>query len=178
MEEVVRKKEIVDLAPGLRRMLESAGLFLLKERLPPKIWGMFLMLCILPAVLMPALSLILPAEYVSPTRFLGLPLLTWGETAVGWIALGGTSVGLVSVGGLAVGGVAFGGVSVGVISLGGMAFGFLMAVAGLAVGYYSFGGMSIGAFAYSGKKKAKGYYVAQGGHSETLWGPGEAQDHL
>jgi hypothetical protein len=131
-----------------------------------------------------------PGEYASARTALGLPLLAWGVEPRGWVAIGalpvgvvalggqptgvlafgGIPLGVVSFGGVAVGLLALGGVPFGLIAIGGLAFGLVATVGGAAIGYYSLGGLSVGAFAYAGGGVARGYYVAQGGQSERLWG--------
>jgi len=117
---------------------------------------------------------LLPHEYVSETRFLGLPLVCCGDIAIGWFAFGGMAVGFVAFGGVSVGAISLGGGALGVISLGGLAIGLVAALGGGSIGYYAFGGGSVGAFAYAGCGVAKGYYVAEGGQRERLWGEQEA----
>lgn len=110
-------------------------------------------------------------EYISPWRFLGLPLLhirtgrSSGEKlrpAVGWIAIGDLAIGgILAVGGFAVGGVAIGGFSIGLIAMGGGSLG-IVAFAGVGIGLYAAtGGLAIGYLAHGGC--ALGWHGAEGG---------------
>jgi RNA polymerase sigma factor (sigma-70 family) len=95
----------------------------------------------------------LPAEYVSPLRLLGLPLLhvQFGRTAAGkaavargWIAFGNVAFGvLFAAGGIAVGGISVGGLAFGLLSLGGLAIG-AVTFGGWAVGWLAGGGFALG----------------------------------
>jgi RNA polymerase sigma factor (sigma-70 family) len=110
-------------------------------------------------------------EYISPWRFLGLPLLhirtgrPSGEKlrpAVGWIAIGDLAIGVIlAVGGFAVGGVAIGGFSIGLIAMGGGSLG-IVAFAGVGIGLYAAtGGLAVGYLAHGGC--ALGWHGAEGG---------------
>jgi len=110
-------------------------------------------------------------EYISPWKFLGLPLLhiRTGRVrgarlrpAIGWIAIGDVAIGvLLSVGGLAVGGLSIGGFSIGLIAMGGVSLG-AVAFAGIALGVYAAtGGLAIGYLAHGGC--ALGWHAAEGG---------------
>lgn len=110
-------------------------------------------------------------EYISPWKFLGLPLLHIRtgrphgaklRPAIGWIAIGDVAIGiLLSVGGFAVGGIGIGGFSIGLVAMGGVSLG-AVAFAGIAIGFYgAVGGLAIGYFAYGGC--ALGWHIAEGG---------------
>lgn len=110
-------------------------------------------------------------EYISPWKFLGLPLLhirsgrPYGaklQPAIGWIAIGDVAIGvLLSVGGFAVGGIAIGGFSAGLVAMGGVALGG-GAFAGIALGLYAAtGGLAIGYLAHGAC--ALGWHAAEGG---------------
>ncbi|EDY21337.1 RNA polymerase, sigma-24 subunit, ECF subfamily [Chthoniobacter flavus Ellin428] len=110
-------------------------------------------------------------EYISPWKFLGLPLLhirtgrpygTKLRPAIGWIAIGDVAIGvLLSIGGFAVGGISIGGFSLGLMAMGGVSLG-AVAFAGLAIGLYgATGGLAIGYFAHGGT--ALGWHAAEGG---------------
>jgi len=118
-------------------------------------------------------------SYESPTQIAGLPLLSYGSTAKGVIAIGGKATGIVAIGGLAIGAVAIGGLAIGGISLGGlsialMAFGGLAlgwrAIGGLAIGQAALGGLAIGKYAYAGIGVAYGALEASGRQKEHLIG--------
>ena len=118
-------------------------------------------------------------SYSSPTQFAGLPLLSYGPTAKGIVAIGGRATGVVAVGGLAVGVVAIGGLAIGGIGIGGaslalFAFGGLAlgwrAIGGLAIGEAALGGLAIGKYAYAGKGVAYGSLEASGRQGEHLIG--------
>lgn len=99
-----------------------------------------------------------PYEYVSKTRFLGLPLVhvkfsrftrTPG-VAKGIIAIGDVALGVVSIGGFALGLFSLGGLSLGLLlALGGLALGGF-ALGGAAIGFVAFGGAAIGVYAFGG----------------------------
>ena len=110
-------------------------------------------------------------EYISPWKFLGLPLLhirsgrPYGaklRPAVGWIAIGDVAIGvLFSVGGFAIGGIAIGGFSLGLAAMGGVALGGF-SFAGIALGLYAAtGGLAIGYLAHGAC--ALGWHAAEGG---------------
>jgi len=110
-------------------------------------------------------------EYVSPWKFLGLPLLHIRSgrphgaklrPAIGWIAIGDVAIGvLLSIGGFAVGGIGIGGFSLGLVAMGGVSLG-AVAFAGIAIGLYgAIGGLAIGYLAYGGC--AIGWQLAEGG---------------
>lgn len=118
-------------------------------------------------------------SYSSPTRIAGLPVLSYGSTAKGIVAIGGRATGVVAVGGLAIGVIAIGGLAVGGISLGGATLAFLAlgglavgwrAIGGLAVGDAALGGLAIGKYAYAGKGVAYGSVEASGRQKEHLIG--------
>ena len=118
-------------------------------------------------------------SYSSPAQFAGLPLLSYGATAKGIIAIGGKATGVVAVGGLAIGavaigglalgGISFGGATLAVFSFGGLAIGW-RAIGGLAVGEAALGGLAIGKYAYAGKGVAYGSVEASGRQKEHLFG--------
>ena len=110
-------------------------------------------------------------EYISPWRFLGLPLIhirtgrpsgSKLHPAIGWIAVGDMAIGvLLSVGGLAFGGISIGGFSFGLFAIGGAALG-AVSWAGLAIGLYAAtGGLAIGYLAHGAI--ALGWHAANGG---------------
>lgn len=117
--------------------------------------------------------------YVSQTQIAGLPILSYGTTAKGVIAIGGKATGIVAIGGLAIGVVAMGGLAGGLVSLGGvsvalLAFGGLAlgwrAVGGMAIGQAALGGLAIGKYAYAGNGVAYGFAEASGRQKEQLLG--------
>ena len=117
--------------------------------------------------------------YESPVRLGGLPLIAYGETPQGVIAVGGHATGLIAIGGIAVGVIAVGGITLGAIALSGLSMGILAlgggalgwwALGGGAVGYYAFGGLAVGGYAYAGNGVALGYYEASGRQKERLLG--------
>jgi RNA polymerase sigma factor (sigma-70 family) len=110
-------------------------------------------------------------EYISPWRFLGLPLIhirtgrpsgSKLRPAVGWIAIGDLAIGvLFSMGGLAIGGISMGGLSLGLFAAGGAALG-AVSWAGLAIGLYAAtGGLAVGYLAHGAI--ALGWHAAGGG---------------
>jgi RNA polymerase sigma factor (sigma-70 family) len=110
-------------------------------------------------------------EYVSPWKFLGLPILhirtgrpygTPLRPAIGWIAIGDVSIGvLVSIGGFAVGGISIGGLSLGLFAMGGASLG-VIAFAGLALGLWAAtGGLAVAYLAHGGWAIA--WHAAEGG---------------
>lgn len=110
-------------------------------------------------------------EYISPWKFLRLPLLhvrtgrPYGaplRPAIGWIAIGDLSIGvLVSIGGFAVGGFSVGGLSLGLFAVGGASLG-VVAFAGVALGLWAAtGGLAIGYLAHGGCALA--WHAAEGG---------------
>ena len=130
-------------------------------------------------------------RYESPTRVLGLPLLSIatgpdaegkmgrakgyiavGDVATGVFALGGIARGVVAMGGIAVGGVTFGGLSIGTFAaFGGGAIALLgSSLGGFSVGLMANGGLAVGALAQGGL--AIGWLArgdqAQGVHAWTL----------
>jgi hypothetical protein len=118
-------------------------------------------------------------SYSSPTQIAGLPLLSYGASAKGIIAIGGRATGVIAVGGLAIGVVALGGLAIGAISLGGgslavLALGGLAigwrAIGGLAIGDAALGGLAIGKYAYAGNGVAYGSIEASGRQKEQLIG--------
>lgn len=106
--------------------------------------------------------------YVSPWRFLGLPLFAYGiggldvgayrsRIACGWIAIGDLAISpLLAIGGIAIAPLSLGGVTVGLLSLSlaGLAFG------GVAVGSLAFGWIAFGAVAVGWKAAAGGTALA------------------
>lgn len=116
-------------------------------------------------------------SYASPTQIAGMPLLSYGSTAKGVIAVGGHATGIVAVGGLAIGVVAIGGLAIGPVALGGLSLA-LVAVAGLAIGWRAIGalaigdaalgGLAIGKYAYAGNGVAFGLLEASGRQKEQL----------
>jgi RNA polymerase sigma factor (sigma-70 family) len=110
-------------------------------------------------------------EYISPWRFLGLPLVhirtgrphgSKLRPAMGWIAIGDLAIGvLVSIGGMAFGGISIGGFSIGLIAMGGASLG-AVAFAGVGLGLYAAtGGLAIGYLAHGAC--ALGWHAAEGG---------------
>ncbi|MGB9432955.1 MAG: hypothetical protein WBQ89_11985 [Candidatus Acidiferrum sp.] len=117
--------------------------------------------------------------YSSATQIAGFPLLSYGSTAKGIIAIGGRATGVIAVGGLAIGVVAIGGIAVGGLALGGASFALLAlgglamgwrAIGGLAVGDAALGGFAIGKYAYAGNGVAYGLLEASGRQKEHLRG--------
>ena len=117
--------------------------------------------------------------YASPAQIAGFPLLSYGSTAKGIIAVGGKATGIVAIGGLAFGIVAIGGLAVGAVSLGGLSIAFLAlgglavgwrAIGGFAVGQAALGGLAIGKYAYAGNGVAYGSLEASGRQKEHLIG--------
>jgi len=118
-------------------------------------------------------------SYSSPTQIAGLPLVSYGSTAKGIIAIGGQATGIIAVGGLAIGvvalgglalgGVALGGASLSLLALGGLALGW-RAIGGLAIGHAALGGLAIGKYAYAGNGVAYGSSEASGRQKEQLIG--------
>ncbi len=117
--------------------------------------------------------------YASPIHVAGLPLLSYGTTAKGIVAIGGKATGIVAIGGLAVGVLAMGGLALGVVSLGGVSLALLAfggfalgwrAVGGMAVGQAALGGLAIGKYAYAGNGVAYGTAEASGRQKEQLLG--------
>jgi hypothetical protein len=118
-------------------------------------------------------------SYSSPTQIAGLPLVSYGSTARGIIAIGGQATGIIAVGGLAIGvvalgglalgGVALGGASLSLLALGGLALGW-RAIGGLAIGHAALGGLAIGKYAYAGNGVAYGSSEASGRQKEQLIG--------
>jgi hypothetical protein len=116
-------------------------------------------------------------SYSSPAQIAGMPLLSYGSTAKGVIAVGGRAAGIVAVGGLAIGVVAVGGLAIGAVGFGGVSLA-LVAVAGLAVGWRAIGalaigeaalgGLAIGKYAYAGNGVAYGSLEASGRQKEQL----------
>jgi hypothetical protein len=116
-------------------------------------------------------------SYASPAQIAGLPLVSYGSTAkgiiaiggraTGVIAVGGLAVGVVAIGGLALGGVALGGASLAIFALGGLALGW-RAIGGLAIGDAALGGLAIGKYAYAGNGVAYGSLEASGRQKEHL----------
>ena len=116
-------------------------------------------------------------SYSSPTRIAGAPLVSYGSSArgviaiggraTGIVAVGGLAIGVVAIGGLAVGGVALGGASLAVLAIGGVALGW-RAVGGLAIGEAALGGVAVGKYAYAGGGVAYGSLEASGRQKEKL----------
>lgn len=116
-------------------------------------------------------------SYSSPRQVAGLPLLSYGPSATGIIAIGGRATGIVAVGGLAIGVVAIGGLALGGVSIGGVSLAFLAigglaigwrAIGALAIGDAALGGLAIGRYAYAGKGIAYGSLEASGRQKEHL----------
>ena len=116
-------------------------------------------------------------SYSSPTQIAGLPLLSYGSTAQGIIAIGGRATGVIAVGGLAIGVVAIGGLTLGGISLGGASFA-LFALGGLAIGWRSIGGLAIGDAALGGLAIGKYAYAGNGVAYGSLEASGRQKEHL
>ncbi len=118
-------------------------------------------------------------SYSSLTHLAGLPLLSYGATAkgiiaiggraVGVIAVGGVAIGVVALGGLAIGAVAFGGGCIALVAIGGLAIGW-RALGALAIGDAALGGLAIGKYAYAGHGVAYGSAEASGRQKEKLVG--------
>jgi hypothetical protein len=116
-------------------------------------------------------------SYVSQTQIAGMPLVSYGSSARGVIAIGGRAMGIVAVGGLAMGivaiggvalgGLALGGVSLAVFALGAIALGW-RAVGALAIGDAALGAVAIGKYAYAGGGVAYGALEASGRQQEKL----------
>ena len=116
-------------------------------------------------------------SYSSPTQIAGMPLLSYGSTArgviavggraTGILAVGGLAIGIVAIGGLAIGAVGFGGVSLALVALAGVAIGW-RAIGGLAMGDAALGGLAIGKYAYAGNGVAYGSLEASGRQKEQL----------
>jgi hypothetical protein len=118
-------------------------------------------------------------SYSSPTQIVGLPLLSYGASAKGIIAIGGRATGVIAIGGLAIGVVALGGLAIGGFALGGVSLAFLAlggfaigwrAIGGLAIGEAALGGLAIGKYAYAGNGVAYGSIEASGRQKEQLIG--------
>jgi hypothetical protein len=117
------------------------------------------------------------SSYSSPTQIAGMPLLSYGSSAKGVIAVGGRATGIVAVGGLAIGVVAIGGLAIGAIGFGGISLA-LLALAGVAIGWRAIGalaigdaalgGLAIGKYAYAGTGVAYGSLEASGRQKEQL----------
>lgn len=110
-------------------------------------------------------------RYESPTRVLGLPLLSIAlgideegriGRAKGYVAVGDIATGVFAFGGLARGVVAFGGVSLGIVTFGGLSIGTLAAFGGGAVALLgsAMGGFAAGLVAAGGAAIG---VIAQGG---------------
>jgi RNA polymerase sigma factor (sigma-70 family) len=110
-------------------------------------------------------------EYISPWKFLGLPLVHIRSgrpigvklrPAIGWIAIGDAAIGgLFALGATAIAPISIGGASVGIITAGGASLGVL-ALAGLAIGIYgATGSLAIGYLAHGAC--ALGWHAAEGG---------------
>lgn len=115
----------------------------------------------------------------SAARIAGLPLVSYGSAARGFIAIGGRATGFIAIGGLAAGFVAIGGLAAGVISFGGLSVGVFAAaglalgwraLGGLAIGQAALGGFAIGKYAYAGNGIAYGTAEASGRQREELIG--------
>jgi len=116
-------------------------------------------------------------SYSSPMQFAGLPLLSYGSTAKGIIAIGGKATGVVAVGGLAIGVLAIGGLALGGISLGGASLA-LFALGGLAIGWRAIGGVAIGEAALGGLAIGKYAYAGHGVAYGSLEASGRQKEHL
>ncbi|HUN62501.1 MAG TPA: hypothetical protein VMU53_10945 [Candidatus Sulfotelmatobacter sp.] len=116
-------------------------------------------------------------SYSSPAQIAGIPLLSYGSTAkgviavgrraTGIVAVGGLAIGVVAIGGLAIGALGFGGVSLAVVAMAGLAIGW-RAVGALAIGDAALGGLAIGKYAYAGNGVAYGSLEASGRQKEHL----------
>jgi len=115
--------------------------------------------------------------YISSTQIAGLPLLSYGSTAKGIIAIGGKATGVVAIGGLAIGVVAIGGLAVGAVSLGGLSLA-LFALGGLALGWRALGGLAIGEAALGGCAVGKYAYAGNGVAYGSLEASGRQKEHL
>jgi hypothetical protein len=118
-------------------------------------------------------------SYNSQTQIAGLPVLSIGPYAHGFVAYGGVATGIIAIGGLTAGVIAFGGLSVGVFAFGGLSAGVVAvagvaigwrAIGGLAIGNAAVGGLAIGRYAYAGNGVALGRDEAGGKQKESLFG--------
>lgn len=98
-------------------------------------------------------------EYISPERFLGLPVVHVVKTifnedggvrfALGWVAIGPLAAGPVAVGYLAIGVVSLGLIGVGAISIGIFVIGIGIAAANVALSFgLAFGNVAVGGKAF------------------------------
>lgn len=116
-------------------------------------------------------------SYVSSTRIAGLPLISYGASAHGVIAIGIRATGVIALGALAAGVVAIGGITVGVIPIGGVSLG-IFALAGVAVGWRALGGLAIGRAALGGVAVGKYAYAGNGVAYGSVEASGRQKEHL
>jgi hypothetical protein len=116
-------------------------------------------------------------SYSSPTLIAGMPVLSYGTTAKGIIAVGGRATGIVAIGGLAIGVVAIGGLAIGAVGLGGVSLA-LVALAGLAMGWRAIGGVAIGDAALGGLAIGKYAYAGNGVAYGSLEASGRQKEQL
>lgn len=126
-------------------------------------------------------------EYISPIRFLGLPLVhvSFGpaepqvrrRVARGIVAIGDHARGVVAIGSVAMGGLALGGASIGVVPvgfltlgllpIGALAFGLVGAYGLLAVAPVALGAAAVGYLGHGGLVLAKYSWTHWDGHAEA-----------
>jgi hypothetical protein len=116
-------------------------------------------------------------SYRSEMMIAGQPLVSYGYSARGVIAIGGRATGVVALGGIAVGVIAIGGVCVGLFSLSGVALG-VAAVGGLALGWRAIGGVAIGGAVLGGLAIGRYAYAGNGVAYGSLEASGRQKEHL
>lgn len=116
-------------------------------------------------------------SYSSQSQVAGMPLVSYGSSARGVIAIGGRATGLIAVGGVALGVVAIGGVALGGLALGGASLAVFAvgaialgwrAIGALAIGDAALGRVAIGKYAYAAGGVAYGALEASGRQKEKL----------
>ena len=115
--------------------------------------------------------------YQSRTQIAGLPLLSYGSTAHGIVAIGGRATGVVALGGIAVGVLAFGGIAMGGVAISGISAG-LFALGGVAVGWRALGGIAIGESALGGVAVGRHAFAGNGVAYGTIEASGRQKEHL
>ncbi len=115
--------------------------------------------------------------YNSSTQIAGLPLLSYGYTAHGIIAIGGRATGLIAFGGIAVGVFAFGGVAIGAVAISGVSIG-LFTLGGIALGWRALGGVAIGESALGGVAVARHAFAGNGIAYGSVEASGRQKEHL
>jgi hypothetical protein len=115
--------------------------------------------------------------YESSTRIAGLPLISYGSSAHGVIAIGIRATGVIALGALAAGFLAIGGITVGVIPIGGVSVG-LFALGGVAIGWRALGGVAIGRAALGGVAIGKYAYAGNGVAYGSVEASGRQKEHL